>query len=239
MILFPAIDLKNGQCVRLFKGDMNQATIFNNDPIAQALEFQNQGFKFLHLVDLDGAIQGRSVNQQIVCEIVKNIKIPIQLGGGIRSLVQIEKWLELGVSRVILGTAAVKNPDLVKEAGRKFPQKIVLGIDAKDGLVATSGWVESSAINALDLAKNFEDCGVAAIIYTDISRDGTLSGVDLEGTKNLAKNIRIPVIASGGISSIADIKQISSLQQFGVLGAIIGRALYDQKISISDLEIFF
>jgi phosphoribosylformimino-5-aminoimidazole carboxamide ribotide isomerase len=235
MIIFPAIDLKSGNCVRLLKGDMNQATIFNNNPQAQAQEFENLGFKFLHIVDLDGAIAGFSKNEESVKNILKNIKIPTQLGGGIRSIAAIEKWLELGVSRVILGTIAAKNPKLVMEACKKFSNKIVVGIDAKNGFVATEGWVETSEITVLELAKKFEDCGVEAIIYTDISRDGTLDGVDFEGTKNLAKNLKIPIIASGGISDLQDVLKIKSLEKYGVKGAIIGRALYDKKILATDL----
>lgn len=235
MIIFPAIDLKQGQCVRLFKGDMNQATVFNDSPASQAKDFENAGFKFLHIVDLDGAIAGESANQKSVIEILNNIKIPVQLGGGIRSIEAIEKWLELGVNRVILGTAAAKNPDLVIESCKKFPEKIVIGIDARDGFVATEGWIENSKINAIELGRRFENCGAAAIIYTDISRDGTLSGFDVEGTKNLAKNLKIPVIASGGFSSIEDLKKLKELESYGVSGAIVGRALYDKKISTADL----
>ncbi len=235
MIIFPAIDLKNGQCVRLYKGDMKQVTVFNDNPAAQAKEFENLGFKFLHIVDLDGAIAGSSANEKSVCEILKSTNIPIQLGGGIRSIESIKKWLDLGVNRVILGTIAAKNPDLVIEACKKFPEKIVIGIDAKNGLVATEGWVETSEISALQLAKKFEDCGAAAIIYTDISRDGTLSGADFEGTKNLAQNLKIPVIASGGIGNLEDILKIKMLEKYGVIGTIVGRALYDKKISAQDL----
>lgn len=235
MIIFPAIDLKQGKCVRLLKGDMNQATIFNNNPQLQAQEFENLGFKFLHIVDLDGAIAGFSKNEESIKSILKNIKIPAQLGGGIRSIAAIEKWLELGISRVILGTIAAKNPQLIIEACKKFPKKIVVGIDAKNGLVATEGWVESSEISVLNLAKRFEDCGVEAIIYTDISRDGTLSGADFAGTKNLAQNLKIPVIASGGISNLQDVLKIKSLEKNGVIGAIVGRALYDKKITAVDL----
>ena len=233
MIIFPAIDLKNGQCVRLFKGDMNQATVFNDSPKNQAREFENAGFKYLHVVDLDGAIEGHAANKQAVVEILQTIKIPMQLGGGIRSLQAVEDWLKLGVERVILGTAAAKNPQLVKEAAKNFPEKIVVGIDAKNCFVATEGWVETSDIKVLELAKKFEDCGVAAIIYTDISRDGTLSGLDFEGTKALAQNLKIPVIASGGVSSIADIEQIATIKNIG--GAIVGRALYDKKVIARDL----
>ncbi len=235
MIIFPAIDLKDGKCVRLFKGDMNQATTFNDNPAAQALEFEKAGFKFLHIVDLDGAIAGKSANEKSIKEILKTIKIPAQLGGGIRSIEQISKWLELGVKRVILGTVAAKNPSLVIEACKKFPGKIVVGIDARNGNVATEGWVEGSEIKALDLAKKFENCGVNAIIYTDISRDGTLIGADLEGTKNLAQNLKIPIIASGGVSSLDNIKKISQLEKYGVIGVIVGRALYDKKILAKDL----
>ncbi len=238
MIIFPAIDLKSGQCVRLFKGDMNQTTVFNDNPAAQALEFEKAGFKFLHIVDLDGAIAGAAANEESVKKILAAVKIPVQLGGGIRSLESIEKWLKLGVSRVILGTVAAKNPDLVIEACKKFPQKIVVGIDAKNGKVATEGWVETSEISVLELAKKFENCGVAAIIYTDISRDGTLSGADLTGTKHLAENLKIPVIASGGISNLDDIKKISELEKSGVIGAIVGRAIYDKKIDVRELVNF-
>jgi phosphoribosylformimino-5-aminoimidazole carboxamide ribotide isomerase len=230
MIIFPAIDLKQGKCVRLFKGDMNQATIFNENPLLQAKEFEEFGFKFLHIVDLDGAIEGFSVNEKIVSQIVKNIKIPVQLGGGIRSIKSIEKWLESGISRVILGTIALKNPQIVFEACKKFPNKIVVGIDAKNNMVATEGWVKTSTVSTLDLAKKFEDYGVSAIIYTDILKDGTLSGCDLSGTKNLAENTSIPIIASGGISSFEDALEVKKLEQFGVIGAIIGRAIYDKKI---------
>ena len=238
MIIFPAIDLKEGKCVRLFKGDMNQATVFNDNPAAQALEFEKAGFKFLHIVDLDGAIQGQGVNEEAVKAIIKSIKIPTQLGGGIRSIATIEKWLALGISRVILGTVAAKNPELVIEACKKFPGKIVVGIDAKEGRVATEGWVETSEVSVLELAKKFENCGVSAIIYTDISRDGTLTGADLEGTKNLAQNLKIPVIASGGVSCLQDVLEIKKLEKDGVIGAIVGRALYDKKVSSADLVNF-
>jgi phosphoribosylformimino-5-aminoimidazole carboxamide ribotide isomerase len=235
MIIFPAIDLKQGQCVRLFKGNMDQATVFNDSPASQAKDFENAGFKFLHIVDLDGAIAGESANQKSVIEILNNVKIPLQLGGGIRSIESIEKWLSLGVNRVILGTVAAKNPELVIESCKKFPRKIVIGIDAREGFVATEGWVENSKISAIELGKRFEGCGAEAIIYTDISRDGTLSGFDRDGTKNLAKNLKIPVIASGGFSSIKDLENLKQLESFGVAGAVVGRALYDKKISAADL----
>ncbi len=222
--------------MRLFKGDMNQVTTFNHSPQAQAQEFEGQGFKYLHVVDLDGAIAGVSANVVAIKSIIAAIKIPIQLGGGIRSLEAIEHWLELGVSRVILGTIAAKNPEIVKAACKKFPGKIVVGIDAKAGYVATEGWIETSEITVLELAKKFEDCGVSAIIYTDISRDGTLEGPDVVGTKALAQNLKIPVIASGGMSSIDDVHKISTLKKDGISGVIIGRALYEKKIALADLR---
>ena len=235
MIFFPAIDLKDGKCVRLFKGDMNQATIFNNNPSSQALEFEKLGFKFLHLVDLDGAIAGKIINKSAIIEILKTIKIPTQLGGGIRSLQDIEEALSLGVHRVILGTIALTNPKLVIEACKKFPGKIVIGIDAKNGFVATQGWVEDSKISAIELGKRLEYCGASAIIYTDISRDGTLTGFDFAGTKQLAQNLLIPIIASGGVASDEDVTKVHQLKKDGVVGAIIGRALYEKKISVEKL----
>lgn len=227
--IFPAIDLKQGKCVRLFKGDMNQATIFGENPASQAQEFEKFGFDYLHIVDLDGAIAGEAMNQHAIKEILAKIKIPVQLGGGIRDLATIEKWLNLGVNRVILGTLAAKNPEIVAKACKKFPGKIVVGIDAKDGQVAVSGWVETTKISSIELAKKFADCGVAAIIYTDISKDGAMSGFDYEGTKMLAQNIGIPIIASGGICNIFEAKKAKSLWQYGVCGAIIGRAFYEDK----------
>ena len=235
MIFFPAIDLKDGKCVRLFKGDMNQATIFNNNPSSQALEFEKMGFEFLHLVDLDGALAGRSVNKSSIQEILKTVKIPTQLGGGIRTLQDIEEALSLGITRVILGTIALTNPKLVIEACKKFPGKIVIGIDAKNGLVATQGWVEDSKISAIELGKRLEYCGASAIIYTDISRDGTLAGFDFEGTKQLAQNLLIPIIASGGVASDEDVAKLRQLKKDGVVGAIVGRALYEKKISVKKL----
>jgi phosphoribosylformimino-5-aminoimidazole carboxamide ribotide isomerase len=235
MIFFPAIDIKDGKCVRLYQGDMNQATIFNNNPSSQALEFEKLGFKFLHLVDLDGAIAGKIINKSSITEILKTIKIPVQLGGGIRTLHDIEEALSLGVKRVILGTIALTNPKLVIEACKKFPGKIVIGIDAKNGFVATQGWVEDSKISAIELGKRLEYCGAGAIIYTDISRDGTLAGFDFEGTKQLAQNLLIPIIASGGVSSDEDVTKVHKLKKDGVVGAIVGRALYEKKISVEKL----
>lgn len=235
MIFFPAIDIKDSKCVRLYKGDMNQSTIFNNDPASQALEFEKLGFKFIHLVDLDGALNGKITNKQSINEILKSIKIPVQLGGGIRSLNDIEEALSWGINRVILGTIALKNPQLVIEACKKFHGKIVIGIDAKNGKVATQGWVEDSKITAIELGKRLEYCGASAIIYTDISRDGTMSGFDSSGTKKLAENLLIPIIASGGVASIEDIKKIRELKKDGVIGAIVGRALYEKKIAPSEI----
>ncbi len=236
MKIFPAIDLKTGKCVRLQKGEMDNATIFNDNPLAQAFEFANLGFKYLHIVDLDGAVSGSSINQEIVSEIVKNIKIPVQLGGGIRSIADIKKWLDLGVSRVILGTIALKNPQLVIEACQKFPKKIIVGLDARNYFVATNGWLNDSDSTVIDIAKKFEDSEVAGIIYTDISRDGMLLGFDYEGTKKLAQAVKIPIIASGGISSINDLAKVFELKEFGVEGAIIGRSWYEKKISIEQLR---
>ena len=236
MKIFPAIDLKTGKCVRLQKGEMDNATIFNDNPLAQAFEFANLGFKYLHIVDLDGAVSGSSINQEIVSEIVKNIKIPVQLGGGIRSIADIKKWLDLGLSRVILGTIALKNPQLVIEACQKFPKKIIVGLDARNYFVATNGWLNDSDSTVIDIAKKFEDSEVAGIIYTDISRDGMLLGFDYEGTKKLAQAVKIPIIASGGISSIDDLAKVFELKEFGVEGAIIGRSWYEKKISIEQLR---
>lgn len=208
MILFPAIDLKDGNCVRLIKGEMDQATVFNESPADQAKQFEDQGFEYLHIVDLNGAFAGEPVNGGAVDEILAAIKMPTQLGGGIRDLKTIEMWLEKGISRVILGTVAVKNPELVIEACKKFPGKIAVGIDAKDGFVAVEGWAEVSELSVIELAKKFENAGVAAIIYTDISRDGILAGLNMTSTVELAKAVSIPVIASGGLASIDDIHEL-------------------------------
>ena len=235
MIIYPAIDLKEGKCVRLYKGDMNQATIFNDSPASQAKYFEDQGFKFLHMVDLDGAIDGKPVNSDAVKAIINNISIPTQLGGGIRDIKTIESWLNIGLTRVIIGTAALNNPELVKLAAKEFPNQIVVGIDARNGMVATHGWVKESNVSAIELGKKFEDAGVCAIIYTDINRDGTLEGVDVAGTKKLAESLTIPVIASGGVASIDDIKQLKAIEASGVNGAIVGRALYDKKIDVKEL----
>lgn len=230
MILFPAIDLKDGQCVRLVRGLMEEATVFNDDPAAQARAFEAAGFEYLHLVDLNGAFAGHPVNAGAVEAILKAISIPAQLGGGIRDLATIEMWLEKGVRRVIIGTAAVKNPALVIEACRKFPGRVAVGLDAKGGRVATEGWAEVSDLGVPEMARRFEDAGVAAIIYTDIDRDGVLEGLNIEATVALADAISIPVIASGGLSSIEDIRRLIAARCKGLEGAISGRALYDGRL---------
>jgi phosphoribosylformimino-5-aminoimidazole carboxamide ribotide isomerase len=230
MILFPAIDLKDGQCVRLKLGDMATATVYNEDPAAQARAFEEQGFRWLHVVDLNGAFAGKSVNGEAVGAILKATKNPVQLGGGIRTIPQIEDWLDRGLARVILGTVAVRDPDLVREACRKFPGKIAVGIDAKGGKVAVEGWAEASKLGAIELAKKFEGAGVAAIVYTDIDRDGVLSGINWEATIGLADAVSIPVIASGGLASLDDIRRMTMPDARKLEGAISGRALYDGRI---------
>lgn len=230
MILFPAIDLKNGECVRLVHGDMNQATVFNASPVDQALAFESQGFEYLHIVDLDGAFAGKPVNAGAVRAVLGRIKIPVQLGGGIRNLATIKSWLDQGVSRVIIGTSAVRDPDLVRNAARKFPSKIAIGIDARDGFVAVEGWARSTTLSAVELGKRFEDAGVAAIVYTDIARDGVLTGLNIDGTIELAQALTIPVIASGGLASIEDVKRLLRPDCQKIAGAISGRALYDGRL---------
>ncbi|PZA11572.1 1-(5-phosphoribosyl)-5-((5-phosphoribosylamino)methylideneamino)imidazole-4-carboxamide isomerase [Rhodopseudomonas palustris] len=230
MILFPAIDLKNGQCVRLEQGDMARATVFNLDPAAQAQSFAAQGFQYLHVVDLDGAFAGKPMNAQAVEAMLKVVKMPVQLGGGIRDLKTIEAWLSKGIARVIIGTAAVRDPALVKEAAKAFPGRVAVGLDARDGNVAVEGWAESSQVTALDIARRFEDAGVAAIIFTDIARDGLLKGINWDATIALADAISIPVIASGGLASIEDVKTLLSPRARKLEGAIAGRALYDGRL---------
>jgi phosphoribosylformimino-5-aminoimidazole carboxamide ribotide isomerase len=230
VILFPAIDLKDGQCVRLKRGAMEDATVFNNDPAAQAKSFADAGFEWLHCVDLNGAFDGRSTNADAIKAIRAAINLPIQLGGGIRDRAGIEGWLEAGISRIILGTAALKNPTLVKEAARAHPGLIAVGIDARDGKVAVEGWAEVSQLDVAELAARFEDVGVAAIIFTDIARDGMLQGVNAEATAALARLTKIPVIASGGVAGIGDIEALKSTHEPNILGVIIGRALYDGRI---------
>lgn len=230
MILYPAIDLKDGQCVRLLRGEIDKATVFSSSPADQAASFESAGFSWLHVVDLNGAFEGRPVNAAAVKAILSRIAMPVQLGGGIRNMAQIADWLEAGVSRVILGTVALRNPHLVKEACRQFPGQVAVGIDAKEGRVAVAGWAEVSDSQAADLARRFEDAGVCAIIYTDISRDGAMQGPNVEETVRLAESISTPVIASGGISSVADIARYKEAEGSGIEGVIIGRALYDGAV---------
>ena len=232
MILYPAIDLKDGQAVRLIHGDMEQSTVFNDDPAAQAMSFVNTGCEWLHLVDLNGAFAGTPVNAAPVEAILKTCKVPTQLGGGIRDMATIEAWLDKGLTRVILGTVAVENPDLVREAARAFPNQVAVGRDARNGRVATKGWAEKTDVMVTDLAKSFEDAGVAAIIYTDIMRDGAMGGPNIEATADLARAISIPIIASGGVSSLADLKALKATNV--ISGAISGRALYDGAIDLSE-----
>jgi phosphoribosylformimino-5-aminoimidazole carboxamide ribotide isomerase len=230
VILFPAIDLKQGQCVRLQQGDMARATIFNEDPAAQAVAFARQGFEYLHVVDLDGAFAGRPVNAAAVEAILAAVEIPLQLGGGIRDIDGIEAWLAKGVARVIIGTAAVRDPDLVGQAARLYPGRIAVGIDARAGKGAVEGWAKTSPFTAVELGKRFEDAGIAAIVYTDISRDGVLRGLNIEATLALADALKIPVIASGGLASLADVERLLMPECAKLEGAIAGRALYDGRL---------
>jgi phosphoribosylformimino-5-aminoimidazole carboxamide ribotide isomerase len=231
VIIFPAIDLKEGQAVRLQQGDMARATVFNPDPAAQAKTFEDQGFEYLHIVDLDGAFAGKTINGEAVDNILKTISMPVQLGGGIRNMSSIEGWLGRGVDRVIIGTAAVRDPELVRAASRQFPGRVAVGLDARDGKVAVEGWAETSEVTVLDIAQRFEDAGVAAIIYTDIARDGLLKGLNLDATIALAQAINTPVIASGGLASIEDVKQLLEPRAKRLAGAIAGRALYDGRLN--------
>ncbi|WP_339861962.1 1-(5-phosphoribosyl)-5-[(5-phosphoribosylamino)methylideneamino]imidazole-4-carboxamide isomerase [Paremcibacter congregatus] len=236
MLLYPAIDLKDGQCVRLFKGEMDQATVFNDSPADQAVQFQNAGCEWLHLVDLNGAFAGKPVNGDAVEAILKNTTVPAQLGGGIRDLKTIETWLDKGLQRVILGTIALRDPALVVQAAKEFPGHVAVGIDARGGMVAVEGWAETSDMSAVDLGRKFEDAGISAIIYTDIDRDGTMQGVNVQGTVDLAQALSIPVIASGGVSCIEDLEKLkTAADQAGVAldGAISGRALYDGRLDIA------
>jgi phosphoribosylformimino-5-aminoimidazole carboxamide ribotide isomerase len=230
VILFPAIDLKDGQCVRLVRGDMARATVFNADPAAQARAFAETGFDYLHVVDLDGAFAGKPVNAEAVKGILDRLTMKIQLGGGVRDIKTVAGWLEAGVTRVIVGTAAVKDPGFVREAARLFPGRVAVGVDAREGRVAVEGWAESSTLSAVELGRRFEDAGVAAIIYTDISRDGALQGLNIEATIALADAIEIPVIASGGLASIADVRRLLAPDCAKLAGAIAGRALYDGRL---------
>ncbi len=237
MILFPAIDLKDGACVRLLKGEMDQATVFNDSPADQALQFAEAGCAWLHLVDLNGAFAGQPVNAGAVDDILSAVDVPVQLGGGIRDLKTIESWLTKGIERVILGTVALRNPEIVKQAAREFPGHVAVGIDARAGMVAVEGWAETSDMSAVDLGRAFEDAGISAIIYTDIDRDGMMGGVNVTGTIDLARALTIPVIASGGLSCLDDLKKLKTAAEAeGVLleGAISGRALYDGRLDIGE-----
>jgi phosphoribosylformimino-5-aminoimidazole carboxamide ribotide isomerase len=234
LILFPAIDIKDGVCVRLEQGDMARATVFNRDPAAQAQTFVAEGFEYLHVVDLDAAFAGRPVNVRAVERILESIPLPVQLGGGLRDMGAISSWLEKGVDRAIIGTAAVRDPSLVREAARAFPGRIAVGLDARDGRVAVQGWAETSELTALEIAQRFEDAGVAAIIYTDISRDGLLKGLNLDATIALADAVAIPVIASGGLASLDDIRLMLEPRAMRLAGAIVGRAIYDGRLNASE-----
>lgn len=230
MILYPAIDLKGGRCVRLVQGDMDRATVFGDDPAGQAAIFAGQGFSWLHVVDLDGAFAGAPRNAEAVDAILATVDIPVQLGGGIRDMKTLEGWLAKGVARVIIGTAAVRDPGFVREAARLHPGKVAVGIDAKDGRVAVEGWAQTSSMTAEELGRRFEDAGVAAIVYTDIARDGILKGLNVEMTLALAQAVAVPVIASGGLASIADVHRLLEPDCALIAGAITGRALYDGRI---------
>jgi len=230
VILFPAIDLKNGEVVRLQQGDMARATVFSRDPAAQARVFSEQGFTYLHLVDLDGAFAGKPVNAAAVERILAAVKIPVQLGGGIRDRATIDTWLDKGIARVIVGTAAVRDPALVKAAARAYPGRIAVGLDARDGKIAVEGWSKTSTLSALDVARRFEDARVAAIVYTDVNRDGMLKGLNLDATIALAEQISLPVIASGGLASLADVQALVEPRAQKLEGAIAGRALYDGRL---------
>jgi len=234
VILFPAIDIKDGQCVRLEQGDMARVTVFEHNPAAQARLFENEGFEYLHIVDLDGAFAGKPINAPAVEQIVKSVGIPVQLGGGIRDRATIEAWLGKGVARVIIGTAAVRDPALVKEAAKAFPGRVAVGLDARDGKVAVEGWAKTSELAALEIACRFEDAGVAAIVYTDIARDGMLKGLNLDATIALAAALSIPVIASGGFASLDDVRALLAARAQKLAGAIVGRALYDGRLDAAE-----
>jgi phosphoribosylformimino-5-aminoimidazole carboxamide ribotide isomerase len=234
MILFPAIDLKDGMCVRLRQGDMASATVFHEDPAAQAKAFQAQGFECLHVVDLDGAVAGRPINTAAVERIRKAVTIPVQLGGGIRDAATLESWLTHGIDRIIIGTAAVRHPELVRDAARRFPGRVAVGLDSRDGMVAVEGWARTARLGALELARRFEDAGVAAIIHTDIARDGLLKGLNLEASIALAEATAIPVIASGGLASIDDVRALVAPRAQKLAGAIAGRALYDGRLDAAE-----
>jgi phosphoribosylformimino-5-aminoimidazole carboxamide ribotide isomerase len=231
LILYPAIDLKDGQCVRLLYGDMDKATVFNTSPGDQASQFAKSGFEWLHVVDLNGAIEGRAVNTEAVNEILSSVSIPVQLGGGVRTMADIERWIETGVSRVILGTVAVRDPELVKRAAAQYPEQIAVAVDVKHGKVAVHGWVDASELEPIELSKRFEDSGVAALIVTDIGRDGALTGINIEGVGSVADAVSIPVIASGGLASVKDIQLLKARKGAPIAGAILGRAIYTGNIT--------
>jgi len=230
MIIFPAIDLKDGRCVRLTRGEMSTATVFNDDPASQAQKFAAAGFRWIHCVDLNGSFEGRSANGEAILAIRKAVSLPLQIGGGIRDIAAVEQWLSAGIDRVVLGTAALKNPSLVREAARRFPKQIVVAADARGGKVATEGWSEVSELTPLELAQRFEDAGVAAILFTDIDGDGLLGGVNVKATAELASRVRIPVIASGGVGSLRDLENLMAAREPNIEGVVIGRALYDGRI---------
>ncbi len=234
MKLYPAIDLKDGQCVRLLRGEMDKATVFNDDPGAQAKAFEDAGTEWIHVVDLNGAFAGKAVNADAVSSILGSVEAKVQMGGGIRTLENVAFWLEKGLSRVILGTVALRDPDLVKQACKEFPGQIAVGIDAKDGFVAVEGWAEVSEITAHDLGLKFEDAGVSVIIYTDIARDGAMQGPNIEATASLAEALSTPVILSGGVSSLDDLKEVKKAEGSGIEGVISGRALYDGRINVAE-----
>jgi phosphoribosylformimino-5-aminoimidazole carboxamide ribotide isomerase len=233
LIVFPAIDLKGGQVVRLAEGDMDRATVYGDDPAAQALAFAEAGAEYLHMVDLDGAFAGESRNAEAVESVVRAFPGHVQLGGGIRTRESIERWFDLGVSRVVIGTAALENPELVREAARDFPGGIVVAVDARDGMVATKGWADVSDVSISDMGRQFEDAGVAALLYTDVGRDGLLKGCNVQATVDLARAVRIPVIASGGVAGIGDIRILALHARDGIEGVITGRALYDGRLDLA------
>jgi len=235
MIIFPAIDIKDGKCVRLIKGDFNKITSYKDSPTAQAIKYSQNGFNDIHIVDLDGALQGKPVNSIIVKEIIKKVKLKIQIGGGIRTIDDINSWIEMGVDRVVMGTAAVENTDLLETACRKFKNKIAVALDVKDGLIALSGWKKQTNISAIDFIKKIQNFGVSRIIYTDINRDGTKQGPNIKDTVELSSKAKIPLVISGGVSSLEDIKKIKSLSNSNIEGVIIGKAIYDGDIKINDL----
>jgi len=235
MIIFPAIDIKNGKCVRLYKGDFEKITFYNKSPINQATEFFQSGFKNIHIVDLDGALQGKSINFAVIKEIIKNVKLKIQIGGGIRTIESINSWIDTGVDKVVMGTAAVENIGLLKNACNKFKNKIAVALDIKDGLIALSGWKKQTNISAIDFIKKIENIGVSRIIYTDINKDGTKKGPNIKDTIELSSKVKIPLVVSGGVSSIEDVKKIKSLTNSNIEGVIVGKSIYDGDIKINDL----